>query len=344
MTQLKHSTTVFEVVQCLRCIQSILQDIDRSDRLKFCKNDYDNAVKILRKNKGLWCNDLFRETINISLTYFDVSIYRIFPIVLFWEIILWLPSSELFNLLTINNEWLKNITHNDLWKALYQRKFLMNNPNSHLPILPSPSSSLSIHSSSYYSLMMNAYKSRLEDPEIGDKVEVAWKGKFRLETQDVYQGLAWWVAEVVDKNKSQGKYKIRYPGWESRWDEWVPRSRLRWTVASNTVCQIEAGDAVELWCCGVNVPGAWLESKVKKTRGNRYCLGKVLSSGSLWVERDRLRLVKKAADIDDLDERDSEGNARTGRSRGRSRGFSIAAGLSHRLSAALSKPTSCAIM
>ena len=31
----------------------------------------------------------------------------------------------------------------------------------------------------------------------------------------------------------KGKYKIRYPGWESRWDEWVPRSRLRWAVERN---------------------------------------------------------------------------------------------------------------
>tara|TARA_B110000090_G_scaffold192162_1_gene225334 strand:- start:158 stop:352 length:195 start_codon:yes stop_codon:yes gene_type:complete len=50
---------------------------------------------------------------------------------------------------------------------------------------------------------------------------VAWRGKFRLEAMDVYQGLAWWVAEIVDKHTEQGKYKIRYPGWESRWDEWV---------------------------------------------------------------------------------------------------------------------------
>jgi hypothetical protein len=30
------------------------------------------------------------------------------------------------------------------------------------------------------------------------------------------EGLAWWVAEVVDKHTSQGKYKIHYPGWESK--------------------------------------------------------------------------------------------------------------------------------
>ena len=50
---------------------------------------------------------------------------------------------------------------------------------------------------------------------------------------------------------------------------------------------------VELWCCGANVPGAWLESRVKRVRNGRYCVGRVLSTGSLWVERDRLRLVKQ---------------------------------------------------
>jgi hypothetical protein len=41
---------------------------------------------------------------------------------------------------------------------------------------------------------------RLLDPHVGDLVEVAWKGKFRLESLDIYQGLAWWSAIVVDKS------------------------------------------------------------------------------------------------------------------------------------------------
>ena len=61
---------------------------------------------------------------------------------------------------------------------------------------------------------LKSFRSRLASPQLGDKVEVAWRGKFRLEALDVYQGLAWWVAEVVDIHSSVGKYKIRYPGWE----------------------------------------------------------------------------------------------------------------------------------
>lgn len=42
----------------------------------------------------------------------------------------------------------------------------------------------------------------------------------------------------------------------------------------------------------LKVPGAWLESQIKKVRNDRYCVSRVVSTGSLWVDRDRLRLVK----------------------------------------------------
>jgi len=134
---------------------------------------------------------------------------------------------------------------------------------------------------------------RLHNPVIGDKVEVAWKGKFRLESSDVYEGLAWWIAEVVDVHSKQGKYKIRYPGWESRWDEWVSRSRFRWLVDRNKTERISQSDFVELWCCGSNVPGAWLETRVLCIRNDQYCLERVsVSGGPVWVPRDRLRRAK----------------------------------------------------
>ncbi|CAN0450490.1 unnamed protein product, partial [Ectocarpus sp. 12 AP-2014] len=72
------------------------------------------------------------------------------------------------------------------------------------------------------------YKRRLLDPHVGDEVQVAWKGKFRLESLEVYDGTAWWLARVVDKGENPGYYKVHYPGWEPKWDEWVVRDRLRW--------------------------------------------------------------------------------------------------------------------
>jgi len=134
---------------------------------------------------------------------------------------------------------------------------------------------------------------RLQRPWTGDKVEVAWKGKFRLEALDIYQGLAWWEASVVDRDLLNNKYRIHYPGWEARWDEWVTRERLRWNQEENTT-QIKMGDKIELFCSGQNVPGAWLETKVRKIRNDMYCVGKVSAStnGSIWCERHRIRKIR----------------------------------------------------
>jgi len=91
------------------------------------------------------------------------------------------------------------------------------------------------------------------------------------------------------------RYKIHYPGWVSRWDEWVHRRRLRWAPSIDLSARLRVHDPVEVWCCGSNVPGAWLEAVVHKIRGERYDVGKVLSNGSLVVDRSRLRLVKRTS-------------------------------------------------
>lgn len=256
----------------------LLAEVDAADRTKYCKPDYDAAVKALRKQKHVWSLDLFKEAIAVTIQFFSANHFQKLPVSLFIEILSMLPVEELPPLLCVSEEWHDLCTCNEAWSSFYRRKFLLNNPGR-LPVDE-------IH-------LINAYRKRLMDPQVGDKVEVAWRGKFRLETSDVYQGLAWWVAEIVDKHPAQGRYKIRYPGWDSRWDEWVPRARLRWKVARNTLVKLEAGDTVELWCCGANVPGAWLECKIKRVRNGRYCLGRVIANGFLWVGRERLRLVKK---------------------------------------------------
>jgi hypothetical protein len=40
-----------------------------------------------------------------------------------------------------------------------------------------------------------------------------------------YQG-TWWPAEVISL-ESDGRLRIRYPGWDASWDEIIPRDRLR---------------------------------------------------------------------------------------------------------------------
>lgn len=265
---------------CLRQIRNLLDEIDHRDRLKFCKADFEQAFIALKKQKSLWSGQIASEVVTMLNRYFNESPFEKLPTCLIQEILMWLPIDDFAPVPRVNKEWHVLGSSDEIWQTFYRYKFLRHGTNSMPPELKSN--------------FVEAFRRRLADPALGDKVEVAWRGKFRLEAVDVYQGLAWWVAEVVDKHATQGKYKIRYPGWESRWDEWVPRSRLRWAVDRNVVAKLQANDVVELWCCGANVPGAWLESKVKKVRGNKYCVGRVLSSGPLWVDRDRLRLAKSS--------------------------------------------------
>jgi len=148
------------------------------------------------------------------------------------------------------------------------------------------------------------YRRRFESPIVGDAVEVSWHGKFRLESCEVHAGCAWWAAHVVDKLKlhdetgDQWWYKVTFPGWQGRWDEWVPLERLRWPVKRSDPkferC-IRPRDSVEVWCSSKNVPGAWLEAKVIKVRANKYLIGRAqtLAGDPIWVQRDRLRLSPK---------------------------------------------------
>ncbi len=288
---LRASSSIFECIGHLRTTCLLLDDIDAHDRVRYCKYDFESAIHELRSapnTKIATCNEISRQISRILTKYFDENPFNKLPVAVLCDIMLRLDIKDQAILPAVCREW-EQVSHSDeVWSTLYYHRFLRGNPGSFVP-----EDSHRIH-----------YQKRMIDPELGDKVEVAWRGKFRLEAMDVYQGLAWWCAEIVDKHTEQEKYKIRYPGWESRWDEWVPRSRLRWAVERNTLCQITTGSVVELWCCGANVPGAWLESKVKKVRGNRYCINRVLTSGAafqskpLWVDRDRLRLVRYPVDDD----------------------------------------------
>ncbi|CAM9178603.1 unnamed protein product [Discosporangium mesarthrocarpum] len=128
---------------------------------------------------------------------------------------------------------------------------------------------------------------------VGDKMEVSWQGKFRLETLDVFVGRSWWGATVVEKVKGY-RYRIHYPGWDSRWDECVSRDRLRWPVDRSSVSTaFKVRDAVEVWCTGNQVEGAWLQAKIRRVKGDHVCLGNVLASSHrmVWVPRDSCRKI-----------------------------------------------------
>ena len=202
---------------------------------------------------------------------------------------------------TVSKDWLALSSEDALWRDHYLNRFSGGSDEGDGET-----------SADEYEDYKQEYKSRLEDPHVGDDVEVAWRGKFRLESLEIYRGTAWWVAVVVDKvaldasSGSPGRgrkihaakawYKVTFPGWEGRWDEWVSRDRLRWRAKNSQEADaLKPRDFVEVWCGSQNVPGAWLEATVQKIRGDAVEVGRVLSTGSLWVDRSRVRRARSSS-------------------------------------------------
>ncbi|CAN0407400.1 unnamed protein product, partial [Discosporangium mesarthrocarpum] len=210
-----------------------------------------------------------------------------------------IPIKENGTLCSVSQEWGTNAESDSIWRPVYEKRFEKQPGDDPClaPLPPQqdgglPTSVLGSKGRALcqaYPVYKEGYLRRLKDPQVGDRVEVAWRGKFRLESLEVFNGMAWWIAQVVEKDGG-GHYKVHYPGWEFRWDEWVPRSRLRWGNNSPSPAK---GDAVEMWCGGINVPGAWLEATVQAVHNNRLYLGEILTSGHFWVDADRVRIVKR---------------------------------------------------
>lgn len=53
-----------------------------------------------------------------------------------------------------------------------------------------------------------------KDWKVGDKAEIYWKG-------------TWFKGSIVADKNEEGKFKISYDGWDSKWDEYVDIRRLR---------------------------------------------------------------------------------------------------------------------
>lgn len=140
-------------------------------------------------------------------------------------------------------------------------------------------------------------KQRLLSPEIGDKIEALYSGKFKLDCmKEVYKGHSWWRADIIEKNLEDGLFKIRYPGWAPRWDEWVPRSRLRWQMEipnPDKLIEFHENDNIEIWYQGTAVPGAWIESKIIFNPNKNEKPDMHLTTLGL-IEYNRIRLIKKS--------------------------------------------------
>lgn len=174
-----------EALSSLYTIMELLEEISEKSSLKLMKVDFEVAVQCLHEH-NTEDYDILKAISNIFTSYFNKNYFLKLPISVIEEIFVWLPVDDFAPISPTCKEWHELGTSDQIWSNFYKYKFLRSNPGS-LPV---------IEQGKY----MNAFHNRLNDPHIGDKVEVAWRGKFRLEALDVYQGLAWWVAEVVDKH------------------------------------------------------------------------------------------------------------------------------------------------
>lgn len=107
--------------------------------------------------------------------------------------------------------------------------------------------------------------------EVGDRVEVRWKGK-------------WYPARILEFHR--GQYKVHYRGYESSWDEWVAVNRIRPAAGAP---QWRAGDRVQ-----VSWKGAWYKARILEYAGGKY---KVHYAGydSSWDEWVRPKRIQASA-------------------------------------------------
>jgi hypothetical protein len=126
------------------------------------------AADIVRGRKHVWSDDLFRDIIDIITIYFHQDAFRKLSSHLIMEILVWLPLHEVAPAITVCWEWSEVACSNELWRYFYHQKFCIHNPSRSIP-----------HNAN----IMAAFRDQLRNPQVGDKVEVSWQGKFRLETQ-----------------------------------------------------------------------------------------------------------------------------------------------------------------
>jgi len=340
ISKFQDAETDFDAIKCMEELSDVLNIYD-SENLKCCKSDFSKVLKAKRADSWYVFTPEVELAINkLVVKYFNQSDLDCLPGGVLERTFRLLPMRDLVCLASVCQAWRQGCYSDWIWRELYILRF---------GTLPSSCKPVLLHSSSTGSptkpdtfclettetltrqrmLSSNSAKEcfhqRIIDPLIGDEVEVSWKGKFRLDAQDVYDGQAWWAATIVDKqpisdsthscatpnneadadafgNSSPDltsaacvfKYKIHYPGWDARWDEWVRRERLRWAQKHNPAEKICVNDYVEVWCTGASVPGAWLEAQVKQIKEAEYFVGKMLSSGPLWVNKNRVRLAPRS--------------------------------------------------
>jgi len=101
--------------------------------------------------------------------------------------------------------------------------------------------------------------------KVGDKVKVEWKG-------------IWFPSTILETK--EGKFKVHYDGWDSKWDEWVEKGRIQvWKV----------GEKIN-----VEWKGKWYPSTILEAKDGQF---KVHYDGwedtwDEWVTLDRMGKIQ----------------------------------------------------
>lgn len=232
MDHLGRVGSIFEAVSCLRDIEDLLIHIEFDDRIAFCKEDFTQAVETLRKNPIMNTPKLLREILRITTTYFNENKIRLLPDDIIHQIFVCLPMQNMVDILSTCKNWHRIGLSKPVWQEFYSYRFL-----------PEPCDRVIIHrpkndpdeifdndrrkplvtinmlrsSRSCYALM----RSRILSPLLGDLLEVLWRGKFRLDDVETYNGCGWWKAEVRSGPDDEGNYAVQYVGWGNKWEEKV---------------------------------------------------------------------------------------------------------------------------
>lgn len=171
-------------------------------QLKFCKKDLESALNEKKKKLPLlFTPDVNRFTLDLLAEFFDKDKLNKLPSALLIHTSTFLPTTQLGSVSCVCKAWEGTLASDAVWKPLYVKRFHF------LP--PGQTVGGNTHAQTQAPLGLTfkqLFRLRLLDPHIGDVVEVAWKGKFRLESLDIYQGLAWWSAIVVEKEEGGKRY------------------------------------------------------------------------------------------------------------------------------------------
>ena len=63
--------TYLQIASCLRDIDELLKDIDKPDRLRYCKSDFEIAIGQLRERDMVIPDTLTEMIISMTLRYFN---------------------------------------------------------------------------------------------------------------------------------------------------------------------------------------------------------------------------------------------------------------------------------